>query len=421
MIAPVDRSVWRPERSALISQAPARLRSQWWALLLCLFAAAAVTMGCDRIALTAPSGSSVTLFSNLTVLPLGGTAQITATVMEAGGTPVHDGTVVTFTTTIGTITPNEAQTDDGKVTVTLNAGGQSGTAVVRAFSGGTTSGDLDLIMGAAAVSRIILTASPSSVSSSRGGVVTLSALVVDEGNNAVPNVAVSFTTTQGTLGQTRVTTDANGEARTTLQTSREARVRAIVGATESNEVTITANTAPRVTVTPSPATVTVGQPVTFTFNVTTDNNTPLRSVIIDYGDGTSDNLGTQLSGTIPHTYNRADTYVVRVTATDVNGEVGPASTSVIVTPAVPLLPTITISPNPARVEQLTTITVTLSNPALAPNVTGVTYDFGDGTTGQSGLSTTHIYRRANEYTIKATVHLTDGRSATGQLLIVAIP
>ena len=277
---------------------------------------------CDKIALIAPSNSAITLFSNLTTINLGGSAQITATVIEGGGTPVHDGTEVTFTTTIGTVDPVTLQTDDGKATVTLRPGSQSGTAVVRAFSGGTQSGPLEIIVGAAAVSRVMLTANPSTVSATRGGTVTLSAFVIDEGNNPIPNVRVTFTTTAGTLAIPRVTTDANGEARTVLTTSRETRVRASVGAVDSNELTITANNAPQITVTASPTTVAENVPVTFTYNVTADTNTALRSVFIDFGDGTSQPLGTARSGSVTHTYRSAGTYVVEVEVIDANGESG---------------------------------------------------------------------------------------------------
>lgn len=379
-------------------------------------------MSCDKIALTAPSGSTVTVFSNLTTVALGGTAEVTATVIESGGTPVHDGTEVTFTTTIGTIGPSPGQTDDGIVKAILRPGNQSGTAVVRAFSGGAVSGDLEIIVGAAAVSRIVLTANPSSVSATRGGTVTLSAFVVDEGNNPVPNVAVNFTTTAGTLTSARVTTDANGEARTALTTNRETRVRAIVGATESNEVTIAANTAPNVTVTPNPATVNENQAVTFTFNVTPTTGVAVRNVSIDFGDGESRDLGTQLSGNIPHTYRDDGVYSVTVRATDVNGEVGSATTAVIVTPAPAILVNVSPQPNPTTANTITTITVTLTNPALQANVTNVSYDFGDGTTQPTGgLTATHIYTRAQDVVVKARVTLNDGRSNEGQQQLIVRP
>jgi hypothetical protein len=259
---------------------------------------------------------------------------------------------------------------------------------------------------------VILTANPSSVSASRGGTVTLSAFVIDEGNNPVPNVRVNFTTTAGTITVPSVTTDANGEARTVLTTSRETRVRASVGATDSNELTITANNAPTITVTASPTTVAENVPVTFTYNVTADTGVALRDVSIDFGDNESRSLGTARSGSITHTYRRSGTFVVEVEVVDNNGERGTGSNAVVVTPAPPLLATIAVQPNPARVNGLTTITVTLSNAALASLVTGVTFDFGDSSELQNGGLTgmTHVYTRVGTFPLRATVRLNDGRS-----------
>src|SRR5689334_9459691 len=106
------------------------------ALVVLGLVALVASAACDKVPLTAPTGSTVTLFSNTTIVPVNGTAEITATVIEAGGTQVQNGTLVTFTTTIGQLDPAEARTRDGKVTVRLVAGSRSGRAVVRAFSGG---------------------------------------------------------------------------------------------------------------------------------------------------------------------------------------------------------------------------------------------------------------------------------------------
>ena len=93
MIAPFDN----PIRRASSPIGANRFTSVLWAIACVMVALGAAA--CDKIALTAPSNSSITLFSNLTTINLGGSAQITATVIEGGGTPVHDGTEVTFTTT----------------------------------------------------------------------------------------------------------------------------------------------------------------------------------------------------------------------------------------------------------------------------------------------------------------------------------
>src|SRR5215207_5992520 len=76
--------------------------------------------GCKRVALTAPTDSTISITSDRSVLPLNGQATLRAVVIESGGTPVHDGTTVTFTSTLGTIAPGEATTVNGIATATFN-------------------------------------------------------------------------------------------------------------------------------------------------------------------------------------------------------------------------------------------------------------------------------------------------------------
>ena len=76
---------------------------------LASIAFAMLAAACDKVPLTAPTGSTVTLTANATFVPISGTALLTATVTEAAGTAVQNGTVVTFSTTIGTIEPAEAR------------------------------------------------------------------------------------------------------------------------------------------------------------------------------------------------------------------------------------------------------------------------------------------------------------------------
>ena len=94
-----------------------------------------------------------------------GVTEIRATVIEESGTPVHNGTTVMFTTTLGTLSPPESRTENGVAKVQFLANGQSGRASVKAISGGAASEALELTLGAAATSRVSLTASPTSVPS----------------------------------------------------------------------------------------------------------------------------------------------------------------------------------------------------------------------------------------------------------------
>ena len=57
--------------------------------------------GCDKVPLLAPSGSAITLTTPVTALPINGSADIVAQVIEPAGTPPQRGTLVSFTTTLG--------------------------------------------------------------------------------------------------------------------------------------------------------------------------------------------------------------------------------------------------------------------------------------------------------------------------------
>ena len=157
---------------------PARRNVRRAGSLLAVLAGLSVTLSsssCDKVPLLAPTGSVITLFATAATVPSNGSMEIVATVIEQGtastttpvpanggtgtgttatstpgaGTPVHNGTVVTFTTTIGRIEPSEARTDNGQVRVRFHADGQSGTAVVTAFSGGASGKLENLKVGSA--------------------------------------------------------------------------------------------------------------------------------------------------------------------------------------------------------------------------------------------------------------------------------
>jgi hypothetical protein len=96
----------------------------------------AVVTACNSSPLMAPVASTIAVFSTATALAPGGSAEITAVVLEEAGTTVHDGTLVRFTATLGTVNPAEAETRDGVATTTFTAGSVAGTAQVEASSGG---------------------------------------------------------------------------------------------------------------------------------------------------------------------------------------------------------------------------------------------------------------------------------------------
>jgi len=101
---------------------------------------AVIVTACDSSPLVAPIGSTISVFSTVTALAPGGSAEITAIVIEEAGTAVHDGTVVRFSATLGTVDPVEAETRDGVAVTTFTAGSTTGTAQIAATSGGALTG-----------------------------------------------------------------------------------------------------------------------------------------------------------------------------------------------------------------------------------------------------------------------------------------
>jgi PKD repeat protein len=386
-------------------------------LLALLIGASAIGLvACEKMALTAPTQSTISLFTNTNIVPVNGSAEITATVIEQGGTPVHNGTQVTFTTTIGVIEPSEARTRDGKATVRLLTGGQSGVARVSAFSGAARADALEIQVGGAAASRVVLTASPTAIPPG-GGAVQVTAIVTDENGNRLPGVPVTFTANAGTLSQPTVATDAAGEARTTLTTTRETTISAQAGRATATDVVVRVAQVPTVSISP-PASAAVGQPANFQLTVTPPTGgAPVQNVTVDFGDGTRRSYGA-VSGTqtVQHVYQSANTYLVTATATDAAGQSGSASTSVSVTRQA-ILVNLSVTPNPATVNQPVTV---------AANVTGSTaqpqrfeYNFGDGTVRSvNSPSTTHVYSTPGSYPVRVTVFMTDGQSATAESQVI---
>lgn len=354
---------------------------------------------CERVPLLAPTGTviNLTLASDVAALNSSvdviavlienggsaGTGTGTASTTTAAGTPVQNGTVVSFTTTIGTIEPAEARTENGKVVVKLLTNGQSGKATVTAYSGGAKS-TAQITIGAAAVDHILTTASPASLSSN-GGPTTISARVEDVNGNGLAGVQVQFTTTKGTLSSAAATTNSNGVATTTLTTTAAADVTASVGA-KTSKVTVNVSTKATIQIALTGSNTAMSSAITFT--VTPGTTVPVTNVVVDYGDGTTYPLGSPTSATpVQHFYSSTGIFNVMVTGSDPDGVVIAAQTQVAITG---LSGTLTSSGTAAASPVLFTATVTPS----AAVIDHYEWDFdSDGVVDleTDGNQTSHVY------------------------------
>ena len=240
---------------------------------------------------------------------------------------------------------------------------------------------------------------------------------MDENGNRLAGVPVTFSSTAGTLLSATVLTDANGEARTTLSTNQQAQVSVTAGG-QTAQLTISVN--PPISVSISVAsgtTVVAGQPVAFTVSASAGSGgAPLSGVVVDWGDGEQQSLGTPSSGstTVQHVYRSAGTYTAAVTATDTSGQSQRASTSVIVSTAARPLVTLTV-PTSVAVNSIFTAQVSVAQNPNNLLVQSVDFNFGDGNVKRvNGLQTTHAYGVAGNYNVRATVTFSDGQQSSAE-------
>jgi hypothetical protein len=235
---------------------------------------------CHQVILTAPSGSTLNLFANPTFICSNGCkSTITAFLLEANtNTPVADGTVVQFFTTLGNI-DEQGKTNDGVARVNLVSNGISGVAEITAFSG-TATGTLGgaggtvptptpsgsptpapvvagtrggVVIGNEAAFFVNVSADPPRIRPADARVSVITATVVDESGNFLSGVPVFFTISESSPLEEEIDggwkfTNSNGQVSVTLRTRRsreDTQKLVVVRATTANgvfgEVTIAVN------------------------------------------------------------------------------------------------------------------------------------------------------------------------------------
>jgi len=417
-----------------------------------------VEAACNRVPLLAPSGSSITLTTATSILPVNGSATIIAQVVESAGTAPQAGTHVTFTTSLGTIQPSDATTDSSGRATAVFTSSASGSATITAISGGATTGTngLRILVGAAGVQKVVVNATPALVPA-LGGSSTISATVFDVNGNLMTDIPVTFTTTAGTLSASVANTTAAGVASTTLTTAQTSTVTASVGVGNSSttppttgtpttgtpstgtptattpsasgqasgSVTVNVAGAPSIVITPPTTPPSAGLPASFTIavNASGTNGSAVKAVTVDWGDGSTTELGAVTGNAIvSHVYKDPNTYAVKVSATDAFGNT--TSVTSIVTVIAATAPSVIVTPTVVPTIHSNDMPVTFQVQVTVPNGVGVqnvTMDFGDGVTNSLGglvgtTTVTHHYLNQPAGSKNVTVTVTDtlGRSTQGQ-------
>jgi hypothetical protein len=226
------------------------------------------------------------------------------------------------------------------------------------------------------------------------------------------------------LGLTSVMSDANGEARTNLTTTAKAVVSAAVaggtsGSVKSDNLSIPVRIGPTISVNVTSPSNVPGAPSTFSVTVTA-GGAVVRSATIDFGDGSSQGVGTTGVSTASHVYDRSGTFIVTATAIDAAGETATASTSVSVqTVVVTVMLQVPATITTAATASFTALAQT--NPSTAI-VERYEWDFGDGSirTTSSG-TTTHLYAlgggRRYFVTVRAVTTTGAAGSTTAEIVV----
>jgi hypothetical protein len=406
---------------------------------------------CDTAPLLAPTNSSISLNASTRIVPLGGSSELQATVLENSGTPVPNGTTVRFTASLGRVEPAEAQTRNGVATAMFVAGTESGTAQIRAISGlasggggSTTTGGttttttsanvLEIAVGAAAAGAITLSATPSTLRASGSSVEVLAFITATNGS-PLAGIPVSFTATTGTISPIVTNTDSNGVARTTLTASAQTIVTATVGGgtaappptgtppttpapptgTRSASLTINVAAVPSFTLAVSPTQPAANQPVSLT--ITPATGTAPR-VTVNWGDSVEQDIGiVSAPRVIVHTYTNPGFYTITANGVSAEGDTFSNSTAVTVGQQPPV--ELTVTPTTGQIGTVFTFTITPTTGAI---ITNVRIDFGDGTSQEFGpissqRTVQHAYSTTGTKTVTVEQTETGGRVTRATVVV----
>lgn len=387
-----------------------------------------VVVACQRVPLTSPTGSTISVQVSETTIPVNGQTSVQAIVIESSGTPVHNGTQVTFTSALGSFNPPSATTVNGVATSLFSAGTVSGTTRINAYSGGastgsgnSSSGGVEVKIGAAAAGSVSLQVIPATVPQN-GGTVQATALVMDPSGNPLRGVPVLFSSDAGTLSAATVVTDVNGYAVTNLVTTRAATITARAGTAAPATFAVAVSSAATVLIEATTTSPVVNQAVAFRLTPSTATNaSPLALVVVEMGDGSTRTF-TNITGItgFTHTYRSPGGYTVTATATDINGGRGVSSTSIVVAfETLPTINTFTATPQPVSIanasqQGIVTFSVTAAAGSTAVPLRNVRITLSTGDvvySGTSGGSGSFKFTTPGTYTATATA--TDANGAVG--------
>jgi len=279
--------------------------------ILALVLVLGVADACTSSNPVAPAGTLLTIVANPTLIGiLGESSTITVTGFRPDGNPLNPDTQITFSTSLGTITPTVAQVDDfGRAKATLTSTGQAGDATVTATTtAGETMAQIMVRIGDTMDStpQLTINVSPAELNLNEEAVVTVDVRNAD-GSPFGAGGQIMMTTSLGRLESENLTTNAQSRATTRFFAGAEvgsATLRAFLGSAQAELVVTIENQRPSLILSVTPDDIAIEQDATVTVLARDENDLPL-------GAGNQIQLFTNL-GSFPDAPNN-------LISTDANG------------------------------------------------------------------------------------------------------
>jgi PKD repeat protein len=364
---------------------------------------------CKKAILTAPDNSTLVVTVNPSVIPLGGQAIVTVVGYKASGTTVPDGTVIFFSTDIGTI-ESRKETQNGTAEALFQSNdNRSGIATITITSGSAavTPDPVTITIGTAALYTLSLSAAPP-VLPAGGGTATIRVTAYDENLNPLTNIPVTLSTNAGQLNSSGnvMTTGSNGVVEDLLQTSATALVTAASGDIEiSITVHVETDESPTASFVYSPANPKVGEKVHFNASESSDADGNIVNYAWDFGDGR-----TGSGVTTTHKYKNPGTYTVVLVVRDNTGNSGSTNQTVSVSEGEAPTASFVYSPANPAIDETVYFNASESTDTDG-TIVSYQWDLGDGTTA-AGQTITHRYGSSGTYTVLLEVTDDDGNTAS---------
>lgn len=387
---------------------------------------------------------SVRMSASPTLLPAtGGSSIITAQALDINGNALNAVTVA-FSTTAGSLDQAFGVTDqNGTTSTTLRTStAATVTAAVGAAGGsttppttpttppttptpgtsGTASGTITVNVSSAPTLVITPPTTPPTVGI--GAAFTFVATAATTNGSAIRDVTVNWGdgSTQD-LGALTGTAAVSHTYRTAGTFTITATIVDGFGNSSMVSTAVTINPSTfSLTITPPTTLPSAGLPAVFTIGVgTVPVGDQVRNIHLDWGDGTSNDLGSISANTsATHVYKAAGNYAVTGTLTATSGNVITNSTTVTVIPVPRPTIIITPSPVPGKINTQTTLSIQVTL-ASGISVQDLTVSFGDGTSadlgGATSASVPHVYTSTGTFTVTVTVLDTSGQTTIGTVAV----